>query len=269
MTMLQKNDRLLKFQTLLENPVPASKWLLALNLAFWIFAFVSGLVLIENYGFVDLAPTPDQLVFTTGLKFQHLIDRGQWWRLFTSMWVHLGILHLAFNAFGLYIIAPLIEKFYDTRRLLVIYLGSGLIGSLASYYFVAAPSGGASGALYGLIGATIVFGFRYRKELPSELGKKLSIGMLPWVVFNIAIGFFDAVPFDNGAHIGGFLGGIFLTFLISARLEIRSKARNSIFLLLAIGLTSLNFLALIYWGFEITQCLSHPDAFQACYAMPF
>lgn len=264
-----QSDNLSRFRELLDEPTPGTKVLMILNVVFWVLAFATGLYLIDYKGFDKTAsPPPDILVFKTGLKINFLIIKGAWWRLVSSMWVHLGMMHLAFNVYGLFIIAPLIEKFYDTRRMLFIYMVSGLIGSLASFYFVDARSGGASGALYGLVGAMIVFGYKYRKDLPPELGKKLSTGMLPWVLFNIAIGFFDAVPFDNGAHVGGFLGGIALAFIIPARLESRSKISDTFFTFCAVIIVLANLIVFALWANEASNCLPSEAAFLGCYSMP-
>ncbi len=268
MSIFQSNN-LSRFRELLDEPTPGTKVLMVLNVLFWMAAFATGLYLLDYKGFdKTTAPTPDILVFTTGLKINLLIIKGAWWRLVSSMWVHLGFMHLAFNVYGLFIIAPLIEKFYDTRRMFFIYMVSGLIGSLASFYFVDAPSGGASGALYGLVGAMMVFGYKYRKDLPPELGKKLSTGMAPWILFNIAIGFFDAVPFDNGAHIGGFLGGMALALVIPARLEARAKFSDRFFSLCAVVIVVVNLVVFGMWAFEAKTCLADGAAFLSCYSIP-
>ncbi len=257
------------FRECLDAPTPGTKVLMAVNTVFWVCAFVAGLYLVDYKGFDEPnLPAPDILVFTTGLKINSFILKGDWWRLVSSMWVHLGFMHLAFNVYGLFIIAPLIEKFYETRRMFFIYIASGLVGSLASFYFVEAPSGGASGALYGLVGAMIVFGYKYRRDLPPELGKKLSSGMLPWVLFNIAIGFFDAVPFDNGAHIGGFVSGMILAFIIPARLEPGSTFSNTAFSILALLFVALNLVVFGLWFLEIQNCLSSMSSFKTCYSVP-
>jgi rhomboid protease GluP len=258
-----------RFASMFKLPTPISRWLFVSNIVLWVLAFVVGLFIKEGGGFstsvlADLPP--DVFVFYNGMKINSLVAAGEWWRLVSSMWVHLSFMHIAFNAYGLFIFAPFVERFYGGRRLMTIYMFSGLAGSIASFYFVDNPSGGASGALFGLIGAMLVFGFKHRKELPARVYRALTTGMLPWVVLNIGIGFFDAIPFDNGAHIGGLLGGAAATLLIRSRLRERtSKGAEMIFVLLMIAWGMLIVAVAILWFLQSISCLESVGSYVACY----
>ena len=87
---------------------------------------------------------------------------GEYWRLFTANFLHIGLMHLAFNLYALYIVGTEVEMFYGPARFLVIYLLTGLSGAIASYAFTYGLSAGASTAIFGLIGTLVAFFIRNR-----------------------------------------------------------------------------------------------------------
>lgn len=150
-----------------------------------------------------------------GAAVKALIAQGEYWRLVTSMFLHIGLVHLAFNGYALYVVGRQVEKLYGASRFVVIYFLSGLAGSAASFYAptFGGPSAGASGAIFGLFGALFVFGIRFRKELPGVFGRAFGFQVLPSILLNLMITF--ALPFiDKGAHVGGLLGGMAVAAVI-------------------------------------------------------
>jgi len=143
-----------------------------------------------------------------------IVNQHQYWRLITSMFIHIGIIHLLFNNYALWIIGQEIERIYGSARFVVLYFLTGVIGSLGSFYFNPnATSAGASGAIFGLFGAMATFAFRYRSEIPPRLSQDIKRRVLPLIGVNLIIGF--SVGFvDNAAHIGGLLSGIALAFVV-------------------------------------------------------
>ena len=154
---------------------------------------------------------------------QLLLDKqavmhGEYWRLLTVTLVHGGILHLALNMYALFIVGPLAESLYGRALYLAIYLLAGLGGSIASYLFVAAPSVGASGAIFGLFGLAFAATYFHKPLLPARARAITSqIGML--IVLNLVIGFGIGgfAQIDNAAHVGGLIVGGWLGFLIAPR----------------------------------------------------
>lgn len=138
------------------------------------------------------------------------IRNGQYYRLFTNMFIHGGILHLAVNCYSLYVIGTQMESFLGKIKFLIIYLVSGLSGSLLSMAIMGNVfSVGASGAIFGLLGAMLYFGYHYR----VYLGNVIRSQIIPIVIANLAIGFM--VPrIDNAAHIGGLIGGVLMTMAL-------------------------------------------------------
>lgn len=148
-------------------------------------------------------------LFVLGAKQNDAIDAGQWWRLLTPMVLHGNLTHLLFNSWALYALGTEAERMYGTLRFLAIYLLSGLAGSIASYVFNPdVLSVGASGAIFGLLGALAAFAFTARTFVGWE-ASKMQLGQIATLAaINLVFGF--VVPnIDNSAHIGGLIvGGI-------------------------------------------------------------
>lgn len=146
-------------------------------------------------------------LYILGAKENQAIDSGQWWRLLTPMVLHGNLTHLLFNSWALYSLGMEAERMFGTARFLAVYLLAGLAGSIASYMFnPAALSVGASGAIFGLLGALAAFSFSARSLIGWEASKMQLGQMATLVVINLAFGL--AVPnIDNSAHIGGLLVG--------------------------------------------------------------
>ncbi len=132
----------------------------------------------------------------------------EYYRLLTSSFIHIGILHLFVNMYSLWVIGSQIENFFCKIKYLIIYLGSAFFGSLLSICFSNSISAGASGAIFGLLGAMLYFGHHYR----LYLGNALYSQIIPVIILNLALGFFTP-GIDNACHIGGLIGGIFIAMV--------------------------------------------------------
>lgn len=147
------------------------------------------------------------------------VQNGQIYRLLTSMFLHSDIIHIACNMYALYILGPQVERYYGKTKFLLIYLLSGLLGSIFSCAFMSADtiSIGASGAIFGLLGSIAYFTYYYRATLQGLLRSQV----VPVILLNLAIGFM--VPgIDISGHIGGLIGGI----LVSMGIGIGDKGRK-------------------------------------------
>lgn len=144
---------------------------------------------------------------------------GEWWRLVASMFLHIGLVHLVVNAWALYQLCGLFEAWLGSSRLAVVYFGSGIAGSLASLVFTlegtARVSAGASGAIFGVLGALVTFLALRRDRLRPE-AKSLLFQLLFWAGLNVVLGF-SAPGIDNGAHLGGFAAGLALGAVVAPR----------------------------------------------------
>lgn len=146
-------------------------------------------------------------VINTFANYYLNVKNGEVYRLITAAFVHANILHIFFNMYALYALGAQIEKFYGRKRYLLIYLGSALLGSLLSVVLTNNVSVGASGAIFGLFGAMLYFGYKYRATLDGFLRS----GIIPVIVINLLLGFM--IPgIDVYGHIGGLLGGLVLSY---------------------------------------------------------
>lgn len=175
-----------------------------------------------------------------GANLDVLTKGGDYYRLVTSMFLHIGIWHLFVNMYSLYVLGKEVENTLGRRKYLIIYLLSGIAGSILSLAFnhniICA---GASGAIFGIMGAILYFGYYYR----AYLGSTIINSILPVIILNLIIGFLDT-GIDNAAHIGGLVGGILLTMTLG----IPDKS-NKVSKINGLILTIIYFVFIIYLAF--------------------
>ena len=170
-----------------------------------------------------------------GANFRPLVQAGEVWRLATSMFLHIGLVHLVVNMYSLLIIGRQLESFLGKWKFLIVYLGSGIVGSLLSVVVHTSISAGASGAIFGLLGSLLYFGYHYR----LYLGTVLKTQVIPIIILNLLIGFM--VPgIDNFCHIGGLVGGYLLTMALGVPGKTKKSDRinGSIVLILLVAFLS-------------------------------
>ena len=144
-------------------------------------------------------------IIAMGALARERVVAGEYWRLLTAPWLHGSTEHLIGNGIALYILGMMCEAAFGPVQFIVLYVLSGLAGSLVSVLVSAGPSVGASGAIFGLQGAAIVLLRRERERLLVR-DRRVGFVLLIWAVYSIAGGLTETF-IDNGAHIGGALGG--------------------------------------------------------------
>lgn len=154
-----------------------------------------------------------------GANYGPLIRMGEYYRLITSAFLHAGIFHLLLNCYTLYIVGSQIESFIGKAKYVLVYLFSALTGSLLSIIFNDSIGIGASGAIFGLFGSLLYFGYHYRVYLGTVIRSQI----IPLILLNLLFGFL-LNGIDNAAHIGGLVGGMLMTMAAgikykSSRLE--------------------------------------------------
>lgn len=179
-------------------------------------------------------PTELQL-FNLGAGFPPAIAIfGQYWRFVSSMFLHIGLIHLAFNCYALWLLGTQIERDFGRLRFLGIYFLTGILGSIASYAFgPLVVSAGASGAVFGLMGAFLAFNYLRRDQTIARMN-------LRWVWQILALNLILAITIrgiDLRAHLGGLVSGVAAGYLLD-----RERVR------LSPGLRVLGFVALIGIG---------------------
>ena len=172
----------------------------------YVFLVINGLVFLSTW---VLGP---DLILSLGAKDNYAIVAGEVWRLITAVFLHVDLLHIAFNSYALLIFGPQVERPYGRVRFLLVYLVSGLAGSAFSFLLSPRPSVGASGAIFGLIGVVGAYLYKYRDRLAA--GQARLTNILSVIAYNLLYGFI-MTRVDNWAHIGGLVAGLALGWLMA------------------------------------------------------
>jgi rhomboid protease GluP len=156
-----------------------------------------------------------QNLLNWGAKYGPYIAEGEYWRLFMPMFLHVGLFHMATNLFGLVIFGSMVEKVFGSVRFTALYLMAGILGNAVSYLAGPNPGVGASGAVFGILGAFGVYLLMNRRIL-GQMGRQqlTSIGVI--VAINIVLGL-STSGIDNAAHFGGLIAGGIVAWLIAPR----------------------------------------------------
>jgi rhomboid protease GluP len=176
-------------------------------------ACVAVFALMVLSGVDPVFPTANQLLAWGANDGARVVLRHEFWRLPASVFIHGGLIHLAVNMWCLYNIGPLVERLYGNLAFAAIYLAAGIGGAIASMAFSFRVSVGASGAIFGILGALLAFLIINRRSVPGSVLAPLRSSALSFVIFNTLFG--ASVPnIDQAAHMGGlatgFLGGLLL-----------------------------------------------------------
>ncbi len=152
-------------------------------------------------------PRSSGVLAAFGGRVTTAVNNGQTWRLLSCVFLHGDLLHLGVNLAALWILGAVTEAVYGAARFLTLFLAAGFAGALLSNWIGGELATGASGGLFGLMGACIVFGLRHRQVLPDELRRYFGRVMIAAAALNLALGLF--IPWiDNPGHVGGLLGGM-------------------------------------------------------------
>ncbi|MGH8762061.1 MAG: rhomboid family intramembrane serine protease [Nitrosospira sp.] len=191
--------------------VPVTRLLVIINLLVFIAMLAGGAGLWHSSNSVQLA---------WGANFGPATQDGEWWRLGSAMFLHFGAIHLTLNLWALWDGGQLVERMYGHARFTGIYFASGLTGNLLSLvaHKGLAISGGASGAIFGMYGALLVFLWRERRNLHPEEFRWFFWGASAFAGITLVLGFL-ITGIDNAAHIGGFLAGLLGGIVFSRRVD--------------------------------------------------
>jgi rhomboid protease GluP len=144
-----------------------------------------------------------------GIKYNQLIDAGQYWRLIAPVLLHGDILHIGFNMYALHILGRELERFYGHARFLLLYLAGGFTGGVLSYLLTAAPSLGASTAVFGLLVAYGILGYR-NKSIFGPQAQRIVRNVVQVAAINFLFGLSPGI--DNWGHLGGAIGGFLIAW---------------------------------------------------------
>lgn len=153
-----------------------------------------------------------------GAKINTAIAAGQYWRLITPVFIHANLLHLFVNCYSLYVIGLQVESPFGYLRFLLVYLLSGMAGVILSFALSPHNSVGASGAIFGLVGALAVYLYRHRRRF-GAFGRQRLMNLLGVIGLNLFFGIASS-QIDNWGHVGGLAGGLLLGWLVGPEFEV-------------------------------------------------
>ncbi len=170
-----------------------------------VYGIIAATVFVYLIQIITQSPNGSDLPSALGAKDNAAIIQGQLWRLVTPLFLHGTIFHIGANMYSLYILGPILERFYGRRRFLLLYFLAGISGNIASFYFTAADSIGASTAIFGLAAAQVVFVIRNRSIFGGQ-SRSILTNLFVVIAINLLLGFW--VPgIDYFGHLGGLVGG--------------------------------------------------------------
>jgi len=215
-----------KAEDIFKKKVPIITYgLIALNVLLYVLPIILG-----SY---------DDLINRFCLYGPYIRDYGEIYRLITGGFLHGDIFHLLFNCYAIYVIGGQLEGFMGRTKYTIIYFVSMIIGSLMSITFSDYPSIGASGAIFGLMGSLLYFGYHYR----IYLGNTLKSQIIPLIVINLLYGAVVS-GIDNFAHIGGLIGGFLITMALGVKYKSSFSERTN-----GIIITTIFTIFMIYMAF--------------------
>jgi rhomboid protease GluP len=156
---------------------------------------------------LEVLDSPEALLLAGALS-RDAVLAGEWWRVVTAIFLHGSVNHLVGNAIALFVLGMLCEHAFGRVQFVPLFVWSGIAGSVVSMLTSPGPSVGASGAIFGLQGAAIVLFRRHRERLLVR-DRRIGVVLIVWALYTIVQGMLTPYV-DNGAHLGGLLGGMLL-----------------------------------------------------------
>lgn len=195
--------------------------LVGINVAVWVLNLASGMS--------PMRPQTEDLFRWGGISAWAVSRDGEWWRLLAGTFLHGGVVHLGMNMLGLWGAGKLLNRLYGNGQFLLVYLASAIAGASASLHFGAqtAVSVGASGAVFGVIGALVVAVRRRRDALPKAVVKQIMTSEAVFLFYALLNGFARA-GIDNAAHVGGLLAGGAMALVLAGSTDAVSEGMRKL-----------------------------------------
>jgi len=205
--------RLAQFQDQLAAKAPfpvLTIGIICANAAIYLAMLLTGVHFLEP-GVADL--------LTWGANLGSATTAGQWWRLFTCTFLHIGLIHILFNMYVLWDIGRFMERLLGAAGFAAVYLLAGLAGSIASMWWNPhIVSAGASGAIFGLYGCLLGYLLAGTRDIPEDVARNLKKNALMFLGYNLLWGLTHR-GLDMAGHLGGLLGGLACGFVVAKRLQ--------------------------------------------------
>jgi membrane associated rhomboid family serine protease len=204
-----------------QHPRFVTNILIGINVAVYLILVVLSITIGAGLG--QLGAIDTNLIVLAGGQVNSLVAQGQVWRIFTAMFLHFNLLHIGLNMFSLFLIGGVVEMVFGKWRYLLIYLGSGIVGGILTFY-VSPPNtlaAGASGAIFGVFGALGIF-YIFNRQSLGRYGAGAITNWLFWLGLNLVFGF-SQPGIGIWDHIGGLVAGMVIAALVMPRTRRRAS----------------------------------------------
>jgi len=195
-------------------------------------------------GLFDLLSPGDRALLSLGMTGEGAMRQGWWWTLITAIYLHGSLLHLVFNLLWVRQLAPAVEELFGTARLVVIFTVAGVAGFVLSNFASGAWTIGASGAVFGLLGAMVAYG----RSRGGTFGMAVFRQYGQWAVLMFIFGFLMS-GVNNWGHAGGFVGGYLAALVVGHGERRREGGLDRMAALATVGLTAVSFALALWTGF--------------------
>ncbi|HEX6845516.1 MAG TPA: rhomboid family intramembrane serine protease [Chitinophagaceae bacterium] len=197
--------------------------IIAINVIVFVLMAINGAGIFEPHALVHI---------NWGSNYSPLTLSGDWWRLFTCIFIHFGIIHLVMNLYALYMAGVYLEPMLGKAKYIIAYLATGIFASLASLWWHSegVNSAGASGAIFGMYG--VFLALLFTNLIPGQIRRSLLQSIGVFVVFNLIYGTKGGI--DNAAHLGGLLSGMVIGFIFYTLLKKEERGIKNNLALVAI-----------------------------------
>jgi rhomboid protease GluP len=232
--LVQEKEREAAIHLVARKPY-VSYILICINIAVWLAITLYALQNNTKY---------ELLLNRFGEKNNLDILSGEYWRFVTPIFLHGGIVHLFLNCYSTYAVGFFVERLFGHKKFIFVYFTAGIIGNIASFIFSINPGVGASGAIFGLMGALLYYGL----ENPTHFKRYFGQNVILMIVLNVGYGF-SRTGIDNFAHLGGLLGGFLASGVISTKRLSIEFLNRFVFIILTIAVI----LGGLYYGFNNDQ----------------
>jgi len=184
--------------------------IIGLSVIFYVIAIIGSLVASINFDYF--------LSIWASNNYKIIIALNSYYRWITAMFIHFGLIHLFLNMVGVYILGSLLEKLWNKRIVFLVFFISGILSNIASFYILKGNSGGASGGVFGLMGAAFSF-FTFSSDVEPLFKNYMRQQILSVIIINVILSFI-LPSIDFVGHLGGLISGILLgLFIVKFRIK--------------------------------------------------
>ncbi|MBN1542759.1 rhomboid family intramembrane serine protease [candidate division KSB1 bacterium] len=224
--------------------IDATAAITAVCIGLYVIALLIDLrAVLQMRGLFDLLSPSSRALLRLGMTGFGIVRFGYWWTVITAIYLHGSLLHILFNVLWIRQLAPLVEELYGVSRFFIIFTLAGIVGFVASNAMGIPATVGASGSIFGLLGAVIYYGHHRGGVWGREILRRVG----SWALILFLFGFMMS-NVNNLAHAGGFVGGYLSAWLLGYREKVAVQPWHRFFAWSLLALTVYAFIRVVFSG---------------------